>query len=306
MRYFVKAYIAQNSKRAEILGGALRLTSWLHVDWGQTYVAAPHVTRDGAPCLHYGAFTVALFDYVDGLTAMDEPLPDLDWQRMATLLAALHRSADALPPTLPVERDVFGLAYRPKLLRLLERTDRTYRPHTQIARQVHQLLREEQADILATLRQLEETQTRGREKDIALVLTHGDPNLANIIKDRHGDLHLVDWSDVALAPAERDLIFFTGPRFELFLSAYVRANGQVVLHDDFFAFYLYHWILQEIADYGTRILASNPSGEELAYYWSEFQQYVPIRHQQVAASLRAVRDVMRRICGASCRATRSD
>ncbi len=128
------------------------------------------------------------------------------------------------------------------LLRLLQNREGAQGLNTSIGRQVDRLLQEQHDDITATLRMLEEAQAAGRREERRLVLTHGDPNLANIIKDAHGQLHLIDWGAIALGPPERDLVFFTGPRFEMFLRAYVRGSGQPTLRDDLFGFYFYHWI----------------------------------------------------------------
>lgn len=292
--YFLKAY-AVSGQHAEILAQAFRLISWLRVAYGQNVVLAPYDTRAGTPYVRYGDYLVALFEYIDGITAMEEPLIDAAWQRMAALLAGVHESASALPQTLAVRKDVCDIPYRATLLRLLRSREEAQGLDTPIGRQVDRVLREQHDDITATLRMLEEAQAAGRREEGRLVLTHGDPNLANIIKDAHGQLYLIDWGAIALGPPERDLVFFTGPRFEMFLRAYVRRSGQPTLRDDLFGFYFYHWILQEISDYGTRILAGRVHDDELRYYWQEFQQYVPIHHDEVTRGTQVVREVLQRI-----------
>jgi spectinomycin phosphotransferase len=298
--YFLKAYAA-SGHHAESLEQAFWLISWLRIAHGQDVVLAPYGTRAGAPYVRYGDYLIALFAYIEGITAMEEPLTDAAWQRMAALLAGVHESVNALPQTLAVRKDVFDIPYRATLLRLLQSREEAQGLDTPIGRQVDRLLREQHDDIAATLRMLEEAQATGRGEERRLVLTHGDPNLANIIKDAHGQLYLIDWGAIALGPPERDLVFFTGPRFEMFLRAYVRGGGQLALCDDIslcddiFGFYLYHWILQEISDYGTRILAGCAHDDELRHYWQEFQQYVPIHHDEVIRGTQAVRETLQRI-----------
>src|SRR5258705_9834156 len=107
---------------------------------------------------------------------------------------------------------------------------------------------------LETMRQLSAT-VRGLELDC--VLKHGDPNWANILVDRSGIFHLLDWEDLGLGPPEADLVFFSDrlpDRFEAFLRQYLSINRGARLHAEAFAYYHYRWTVQEIADYTTRIL----------------------------------------------------
>ena len=127
--------------------------------------------------------------------------------------------------------------------------------------------------------------------------THGDPNLANILIDERGALHLTDWGEVALGPRERDLFHFTGERFEAFLRRYLGTVGLVELHERLFAFYTYRWTVQEIADYTTRILFRNTDPEEDRHAWEELAPYLPIRHEAIEAELRAIGAVIRRVAG---------
>ncbi len=159
----------------------------------------------------------------------------------------------------------------------------------------------ERTDILATLDKMRRLKPELGRLDLDRALTHGDPNWANILVDTSNNLLLIDWEDVALGPPERDLMFFTDwgeGRFELFLRHYVETYGQVRLHEEAFAFYLYRWVVQEIADYSTRILFRNVYPEEDEHAWSELALYLPTRHEDIDASLRRIMEVVRRVQGA--------
>lgn len=102
-RYFVKAYDASDEGYAARLGQAFQITAWLRDARGHATVVAPSAMENGALSLRYRGYVVVLFDYVDGVTAMDVRPTDADWQAMATSLAAVHESADALPRLYPSE-----------------------------------------------------------------------------------------------------------------------------------------------------------------------------------------------------------
>ena len=131
---------------------------------------------------------------------------------------------------------------------------------------------------------------------VEFVLTHGDPNLANILVGEQGEPFLVDWGDVGLGPPERDLMAFTEVRFELFLRQYAADFGRPRLHESVFAFYFYRWVLQEIADYTTRILRDT-TAEEDQHAWSCLTPYLPIPHAEIKAGLRNVIGVIGKVVG---------
>ncbi len=94
------------------------------------------------------------------------------------------------------------------------------------------------------------------------VVTHGDPNWANVLVDPEGKLFLTDWGELALGPRERDMTSFHGEHFEAFVPVYLEQSGPIRLHRLLFAFYLYRWAVQEIADYTVRILRPETTIEE--------------------------------------------
>jgi spectinomycin phosphotransferase len=138
---------------------------------------------------------------------------------------------------------------------------------------------------------MQQLQTAALRLDLVGTLTHGDPNLDNILIDERGDLCLVDWDEAALGPLERDLVFFLEAdedtsRAESFLRPYAREYGPLALHEPVVAFYAYRWVGQEIADYTTRILFRNTDSAEDEHSWTELQPYLPVRHGDITASVR--------------------
>ncbi len=142
---------------------------------------------------------------------------------------------------------------------------------------------------------MDEMADRARQLTGDWVLTHGDPNLDNFLKDKAGRLHLTDWGEVALGPPERDLFMFTGESFEIFLRPYVRVRTDVALHPEIFAFYFYRWTMQEIADYTARILFGDMGPVEDEHAWAELQPYLPIQHDSIALSVQALKEVLERV-----------
>ena len=81
---------------------------------------------------------------------------------------------------------------------------------------------------------------------------------------------------------------FTGDRFASFLAAYLDHAGPVRIHLDLFTFYAMRWVLQEIADYSSRLLLEPRDADGEAHAWQELQPYLPIPHAAIAADRDAV------------------
>jgi hypothetical protein len=266
----------------------------LHAHSDLRQVLAAYPTARGTFTVRIGEYTVALFPFVDGDTLYNQATTDVDIIEAASLLAALHRRGTPLaPPTL--RRETFENPFSAPILHALDAANHRLPGPNTYRRQVYELLVAEQTDILATLDRMDELQLRAQALDFDWVLTHGDPNLDNFLKDPEGLLHLTDWGELALGPPERDLFAFTGEHFALFLRHYVVATGTRTFHPDLFAFYFYRWALQEIADYTTRILFRNLDPLEDEHAWQSLQPYLPIPHAQIAHGLDEVQALLRMI-----------
>ncbi len=212
----------------------------------------------------------------------------------ATLLARVHQ----LPLNLPsLCQERFDNPFKAPILRALDTAHTPSIARTSLQWEVCRLLVAEQADIVATLKRMDQLQPQAQRLVTDWVLTHGDPNRDNFLKDPHGRLHLTDWGELAIGPAERDLMHWTGDTFEVFLGHYARLRPHLTLHREVFEFYFYRWCMQEIADYATRILFRQLGPTEDEHAWAELQDYLPIQHRGIAQGLQEVQRVINRVLG---------
>jgi aminoglycoside phosphotransferase (APT) family kinase protein len=287
-RYFVRV---QDAERAGSLEQVYTTTRALHERYHLLAVVAPHATRRGRLTVNFGLYTLAVFSYIEGRTLWDQGAADADLAQAAAIMAALHESGAAREiPSLG--RESFENPFKTPILRALQTATDRAPAANRYQRELIDLLNAERQDILATLHMMDALGARAGELAVEWVLTHGDPNLDNLLKDKHGRLHVTDWGEVALGPPERDLMLFTGERFEVFLRAYVSARTRVALHQELFAFYFHRWGMQEIADYATRILFGGLGPEEDEHAWVELGPYLPIRHDLIARGLQRLQAVL--------------
>ncbi len=290
-RYFVK--VCEHHSELNIRYEA---ASRLRTQCGLEFVVHPIATRQGEFQPNLGEYAVAVFDFVEGIVSDRNGFSDEEWQQVASLTAALHQSVrcPALPP-LPVER--FEIWFEDWLLKVLSAIGDTRPPNSEWAREARKLLSREKNDILMTLEKLKQLAERACAITYEQALTHGDLKPENFIKDRRGNLHIIDWSKIAIAPPERDLVNFVGRRFELFLQAYLSSYDKAPrLHPELFEFYSYFMILWGIADYGSWILLEDADLVEQEYAWTQLQRQLPVNHEQVQAD--GVEQTIRRVIGA--------
>lgn len=274
----------------------LEVAAALQAGCGLGQVVAPQRTRDGALFLRHDRFTIALFPYLTGSTAEEQPLSAVELEGAAALIAGLHGTTGRCPlPPLPEER--FGNQFVPTILRALRTAGDLSAGAGAYRRRVSRLLLAEQTDLIDALGAMTDLAAEIAALPFEPVLTHGDPNLANILRDAAGMLHLIDWSAPALGPPERDLFSFTEVQFEDFLRHYLALRDRVRLHAPIFAFYAWRWTFQEIADYATRILFHNTDPAEDEHAWTQLQPYLPIPHDSLRDQAQTIAGVLTRVVG---------
>lgn len=97
---------------------------------------------------------------------------------------------------------------------------------------------------------------RLRAQQLNYVLCHGDIHEDNVLISDTGELFISDWDNVILAPKERDLTFFQGDGKADYLNGYFGADVAHSVNQAMIDYYVFEWALQEIADYGGRILSA--------------------------------------------------
>jgi spectinomycin phosphotransferase len=98
------------------------------------------------------------------------------------------------------------------------------------------------------------------------VLCHGDLHTANLLVDHRDRLAVVDWDGLLLAPRERDLMFVADEEWTRFLEG----HGPAALDRTVLAYYRWEWVVQELADYGGRVLDDRLGGETRRQAVAEF------------------------------------
>ena len=290
-KYFAKASTAVPKSR-------LQVASLLRHQCNISGIVAPLETQNGDLSVPWQDFRVSLFPFIEGKSRWDlwkvgKDFTDAELAQTAALLATIHGCTDAVASNNFIVA-TYDLPLRQELHMVLE-APRKISPQNRYQKQLIEAIAQHSAEILQTLERYDSLGRSASALQTPFVITHGDPTPGNLIIDTENRLHIIDWDGVCLGPPEKDLVSFTGERFEVVLERYLaeRRNG-AALHADIFGFYIYEWTLNEIRDYGTKILFKNSDTQQNAYDWESLQDYLPPDRKSMEDGIATVRNTLGR------------
>ncbi len=290
-KYFAKASTSVPNR-------CLQVASLLRHQGNISGIVAPLKTLEGTLNVPWHNFQVSLFPFIEGKSRWDlwkvgKDFTDAELSQTAALLATIHGCTDAVASN-NLTVATYDLPLRKELHRVLE-APRKIPPQNRYQKQLIEAIRQHRSKILQALERYDSLGRSASALQTPFVITHGDPTPGNLIIDAENRLHIIDWDGVCLGPPEKDLVSFTGERFEVVLESYLaeRRNG-AALHADIFGFYIYEWTLNEIRDYGTKILFKNSDTQQNEYDWESLQDYLPPDRKSMEDGIAAVRDTLGR------------
>lgn len=278
---------------------SLQVASLLRHQCNLESVVAPLETQDGMLSIPWQDFNVSLFPFIEGKSRWDlwkvgKDFTDTELTQTAAMLATIHDATSSVDlECLPVSK--YNLPLRNELHGVLETTTKQIPLQNKYQKQLLEALTTHQAAVLQTLDRYDSLGHSATALQTPFVITHGDPTPGNLIIDIENRLHIIDWDGVCLGPPEKDLVSFTGERFDIVLENYLaERQSRCPLHADIFGFYIYEWTLNEIRDYGTKILFKNDNAQQNEYDWESLQDYLPPNQESMEDGIAAVRNTLGR------------
>ncbi|MBP1694700.1 MAG: Spectinomycin phosphotransferase, partial [Chloroflexi bacterium] len=110
------------------------------------------------------------------------------------------------------------------------------------------------------------------------VLCHSDIHAGNLLIDAKGSLFIIDWDHPVLAPKERDLMFIGGgvgsnwyrPQEE---ALFYKGYGRTEINHVALAYYRFERIVEDIAEWGERVLLTDEGGKDRARALQGFKRW---------------------------------
>lgn len=188
-----------------------------------------------------------------------------DRRAVLAMLVRLHRAKATRPPA-----DDFEIPGRAALLAAMGSTGERWRAGPYGARS-RDLLAQNATDLGALLAAFDELASRVRTRDDRMVITHGEPNAANVLKTPAG-LVFVDWESALLAPPERDL-WALAQADPGVLDSYSAATGTAI-DADALALHRMWYDLAEISLYVRWFRNAHDDTADAAEGWQNLQDFL--------------------------------
>ncbi|GAC1432925.1 MAG: aminoglycoside O-phosphotransferase APH(9)-Ia [Chloroflexota bacterium] len=235
-------------------------------DHGVARVVAPLPTTAGSLWAETAGYALVLYPFLAGTTGMAAGLSPAQWIAYGAALRQIHRTDAAPDLSRLLRRETFvpdgASMVRDLQARLVAGVPVDDPPTARLAA----FWREHHAVVDTVLSRAESLGRRLARVAPPSVLCHADIHTANVMVDAAGEVWIVDWDEVMLAPRERDLMFvlggginraLVGPREEeLFLQGY----GAVETDPLALAYYRLAWAVGDIGAYGLQVVARPDPG----------------------------------------------
>jgi spectinomycin phosphotransferase len=253
------------------LRGAFDVALALHEEAGCEFVVAPVRTAQGLSLHRVSAqYSLAVFPFIDGEAgAWGAPLGSIDRTNFLGLLAQLHGSTATVAHR--AERRGLDLPGRTDLEDALGAVGRSW-PGGPFSERARAALAENVGLVTQWLSTFDDLTEAVVTSGVELVVTHGEPHPGNVMRSG-GDLLVIDWDTVGLAPPERDLWMFDDGADDGF-GPYVEATGRDI-NTDAIELYRLTWTLADLAAFVAVLRAPHARTADTEKAWKAFSSYLP-------------------------------
>jgi spectinomycin phosphotransferase len=241
---------------------------------GLKAVIAPLETQTGRLFGQMEAYTTLLYPFIPGKNGYEVRLADGQWIELGRTMRMVHEAQ--LPDELirQIPHETFDPQWRHTAREFLECVDHTTFQDS-IASQLASFMQEKRPLISYMIQRADELSQILQNEPLEFVLCHNDAHPGNYHVTDTGDVYLVDWDTPIYAPRERDLMCFgsgmsgdqPGGSEE---RAFYQGYGGEMISQPALAYYRYERIIQDMAEFGKRILLTSAGGEDRAQSYQYF------------------------------------
>ncbi|MPZ48535.1 MAG: phosphotransferase [Dehalococcoidia bacterium] len=214
--YFIRILPEAEGARLEGVYGAL---AQLRDGCGLKEATPPLHGFNGSLTFRLAGHVVAVFTYLGEDIPWDRPGHAITSQELSKVASAIVRLQACRGVDLGrLKRETFAYPFRPGIEKAISWAKSNQSPRDMVEAEVRELVIAGCEEVLDLLQRFETLGEALAAKGNALVPSHSDPNLANMIFGPDGSLHLIDWDELGLGPPEHDLWIQPGARLAETLS----------------------------------------------------------------------------------------
>ena len=210
-------------------------------DQGIAAVVAPLPARSGALWTKLEDWTVIVYPWISGDSNF-EGMTNEQWKETGSIFKQIH-SVRLQPGIFPaLRKETFDPVEYARWVHDFE-AHHLHMKHveSESARALHASWVAHQSVIHPAVTSLERLAEVLQSRELKNVISHADLHPANLLRDQHGGVFVIDWDEVMLAPKERDFIFIREPQAGAFWEGY----GQVEIDWMLLSYYLWERVVQD-------------------------------------------------------------
>jgi spectinomycin phosphotransferase len=227
-------------------------------DQGIISVVAPIPTQNRFLWTKLVDWTVIVYPFIDGESSL-MGMTNEQWKEVGSIFKRIHQVQ--LPPGgFPLLRtETFDPTEYARQVHAIE-TQNLHSRHgeNESARALRASWIEHQSTIHKAVTSLEKLAGVLQSRTFPYVICHADLHARNLIRDRAGNVFVIDWDEVMLAPKERDFIFIREPQADAFWEGY----GQKEIDWILLSYYLWERVVQDVIEDAQNVCFKDDLAEE--------------------------------------------
>jgi len=227
-------------------------------DQGIASVVAPIPTRSSALWTQLSDWTVIVYPWICGDSSLTG-MTDEQWREVGTIFKRIHQVR--LPPEgfSSLRKEIFDPTEYARWVHAFE-TQHLQQLLSGIgsSRALHASWVAHQSTIHTVVTSLEKLAGVLQSRTFPYVICHADLHARNLIRNRAGQVFVIDWDEVMLAPKERDFIFVREPQAEAFWEGY----GQREIDWMLLSYYLWERVIQDVIENARNVCFRDDLAEE--------------------------------------------
>lgn len=231
-------------------------------DHGVTSVVAPLATKAHALWTTLEGWTVLVYPFIDGESGWNT-ITDEHWKAAGSIFRQIHQ---VMPPASgfeAVRKETFDPTEYARWIRAFEDQHLHQEGGSAAERALRDAWMAHQSTISLLVASLEKLAGALQKRTFPYVICHADFHASNLLRTQDGQVFVIDWDDVMLAPKERDFIFVQEtPAAGQTLSAFFQGYGQTEIDWAALAYYRYERVIQDVIAYAEEACLRDDLSEE--------------------------------------------
>jgi spectinomycin phosphotransferase len=212
-------------------------------DRGIASVVAPVPTRSGTLWAQLSDWTMIVYPWISGESSLTG-MTDEQWRQVGSIFKCIHQIQLSSGGEADLRKETFDPTQYVRWVRTFE---------TQHSQHLHpgatqQALRTSwvahQSTIHTVVSSLEKLAVVLQSRSLPHVICHADLHARNLIRNQMGQVFVIDWDEVMLAPKERDFIFVRPPHADAFFQSY----GQAEIDWVALTYFLWERVVQDLIE----------------------------------------------------------